>query len=153
MRSKKKLLVEQLDRKLVPFKKALQVDVPRKGWIYTIRTTLNMTQQQLGDKLGISKQAISDMEERETQGSISVKTMKEVGNKLNVQFVYGYAPIDESIDKMIEKKAIDTARHIVMRTSHNMKLEDQGNSNEYLKKAIEDLANEIKNEIRKSLWD
>jgi len=153
MRSKKKLLVDQLDRKLVPFKKALKIEIPRKGWINTIRTTLNMTQQQLGDKLRISKQAVSDMEERETQGSISLKTMKEVGEKLNLQFVYGFAPIEDSIDKMIEKKAIDTARHIVMRTSHNMKLEDQGNSNEQLIKAIEDLANEIKNEIRKSLWD
>ena len=40
-----------------------------------------------------------------------------------------------------------------MRTSHTMKLEDQENSEERIKKAIKDRAEKIKNELPKYLWD
>ena len=45
------------------------------------------------------------------------------------------------------------AEEIVMRTSHTMKLEDQENSEERIKKAIKDRAEKIKNELPKYLWD
>ena len=41
MRSKRKLLIEQLDNKLKPFQKTEMVLIPNNGWINTIRTTLN----------------------------------------------------------------------------------------------------------------
>ena len=65
MRNKKKLLIEQLDKKLAEFKGAKMVQVPQKGWVNTIRTTLNMTRNQLGTKLGLTKGAIQKIEERE----------------------------------------------------------------------------------------
>ena len=40
-----------------------------------------------------------------------------------------------------------------MRTNQNMKLEDQGIEEKKLAKTIQELANEIKREMRKSLWD
>jgi hypothetical protein len=43
MRDKRKLLIEQLDQKLGPFSETKKVLVPERGWINTIRTTLNMT--------------------------------------------------------------------------------------------------------------
>ena len=43
MRTKKKLLIEQLDRKLNPFIGTEKVIVPDQGWINSIRITLNMT--------------------------------------------------------------------------------------------------------------
>ena len=45
------------------------------------------------------------------------------------------------------------ARRIVLRTNQNMKLEDQGISDEKINASIIDLANDIKREMRKSLWD
>ena len=41
----------------------------------------------------------------------------------------------------------------MLRTNQNMKLEDQGISDEKINDSIKDLANEIKREMRKSLWD
>tara|TARA_Y100000034_G_scaffold19233_1_gene21557 strand:+ start:3013 stop:3189 length:177 start_codon:yes stop_codon:yes gene_type:complete len=57
MRNKKKLLVEQLDKKLKIFS-TIKTETPIKGWIHTIRTSLNMTMEQLGTKLFITKQGI-----------------------------------------------------------------------------------------------
>ena len=153
MRNKRKLLIEQLDQKLKPFQKAEAVLVPEKGWIHSIRTTLNMTLEQLGNKLNMSKQAINGIEEREANGSTTIAVLKDVGNALDMQFVYGFVPKDGSLDNLINLKAENLARKIVLRTHQNMKLEDQAVSDEKINASIIDLANDIKREMRKSLWD
>lgn len=153
MRNKKKLLIDQLDQKLGVFKGAEMAPVPQKGWINTIRTTLNMTMDQLGTKLRLTKGAIQKIEEREAIGQITINKLKEVGKALDLKFVYGFVPKDGTIDNLINSKAEKLARKIVLRTNQNMKLEDQGISDEKINQSIIDLANEIKREMRKSLWD
>ena len=153
MRNKKKLLIEQLDQKLANFKDAGMVLVPQKGWVNTIRTTLNMTRDQLGTKLNLTKGAIQKIEEREATGKITINKLKDVGNALNMKFIYGFIPKDGTIESLINLKAEKLARKIVLRTNQNMKLEDQGISEDKIEHSINDLANEIKREMRKSLWD
>ena len=153
MRNKKKLLIEQLDQKLAHFKDAGMVLVPQKGWVNTIRTTLNMTREQLGTKLDLTKGAIQKIEEREATGQITINKLKDVGNALNMKFIYGFIPKDGTIESLINLKAEKLARKIVLRTNQNMKLEDQGISEDKIEHSINDLANEIKREMRKSLWD
>ncbi|MBU2995299.1 mobile mystery protein A [Cellulophaga baltica] len=153
MRNKKKLLIEQLDQKLTNFKDAGMVLVPQKGWVNTIRTTLNMTRDQLGTKLDLTKGAIQKIEEREATGQITINKLKDVGNALNMKFIYGFIPKDGTIESLINLKAEKLARKIVLRTNQNMKLEDQGISEDKIDHSINDLANEIKREMRKSLWD
>lgn len=153
MRNNNKLLIEQLDQKLQHFKDAAQVVLPPKGWVNTIRTSLNMTREQLGLKLGTTKGAIQKMEEREATGQITINKLKELSRALDMQFVYGFVPKDGSINNLIDKKAESLARKIVLRTHQNMKLENQGISNSKIEDSIVELANEIKREMRKSLWD
>ncbi len=153
MRNKKQLLIEQLDQKLEKFKASAMVLVPTKGWINTIRTTLNMTQGQLGTKLEMTKGAIQKIEEREASGQITINKLRDVGQALDMKFVYGFVPKDGSIENLISIKAEKLAQKIVLRTNQNMKLEDQGIGDEKIKETIKKLANEIKREMRKSLWD
>ena len=153
MRNKKQLLIEQLDQKLEPFKKAEMVLVPDKGWLNAIRTTLNMTMAQLGNKIGVTKQGVNKIEESEAKGSISINSLKEAGAALDLKLVYGFVPNDGTIDDLINNKATILARKIVSRTNQNMKLEGQGISEEKLKKSVIDLAKEIKREMKKSLWE
>ena len=153
MRNKNKLLIEQLDQKLSVFKSLKMVSVPQKGWINTIRTTLNMTMEQLGTKLKLTKGAIQKVEEREAIGQITINKLKDVGEALDMQFVYGFIPKDGTIENLIDLKAEKLAKKIVLRTNQNMKLEDQGISDKKVKDSIKDLSNEIKREMRKSLWD
>jgi len=153
MRNKRQLLIEQLDHKLLKFKGAAMVLVPTKGWINTIRTTLNMTREQLGAKLEMTKGAIQKIEAREASGKITINKLKDVGLALNMKFVYGFVPYDKSIENLISLKSEKLARKIVLRTNQNMKLENQGIGDEKLNDAIKDLASEIKKEVRRSLWD
>lgn len=146
-------MIEQLDQKLKPFLKTKMVLVPERGWINTIRNTLNMTMAQLGTKLNITRQGVRKIEESEANGTITLNTLKEVATALELKLVYALVPKDGTIDDLIQVKAEKLARKIVLRTNQNMKLEDQGIGDEKLKDTINDLANEIKREVRKSLWD
>ena len=153
MRNKRKLMIDQLDKKIEPFLEAKMVLVPENGWIRTIRTTLNMTMAQLGIKLGITRQGVKNIEDSEARGSITINTLKEVAAAMEMKLVYALVPKDGSIDELIQKKAEELARRIVLRTNQNMKLEDQGIGDQKLRETIEDLTDEIKRDVRRSLWD
>ena len=138
---------------MLAYASLMQTAVPSTGWVKAIRTSLGMSMQQLGNKLSISKQGILDIENREKEGFITIKSLKEIGRVLDMQLVYGFVPNDGSLDALIEKRARELAAKIVMRTSNTMKLEEQGNSDKRIQKAIRERAADIKNEMPKILWD
>lgn len=150
---KLKLLIDQLDRKFEHLSSIDRLVSPSEGWIYAIRTALKMTLKQLGTKLSITAQSVKEIELREKNGAITLNTLKEVGNALDMRLVYGFIPKEKTISAMIEKRAQEIAEMIVLRTSVTMNLEDQGNSAARIKKAIEEMADEIKREMPKYLWD
>ena len=149
----KKLIVEQLDRKLEKFAVLKDFETPSKGWIYSIRTALNMSLVQLAKRLKKTSVSVKEIEQREEEKGITLKKLVEVAEALNCRFVYGFIPKDGSLDKTIEKRAWEVASEIVMRTSHTMKLEDQENSAERIQNSIKERAEKIKNEMPKYLWD
>jgi predicted DNA-binding mobile mystery protein A len=153
MRNKQKLLIEQLDQKLQPFSQTRKVLVPERGWINTIRTSLNMTMAQLGTKLNITRQGVKRIEESEANGTITLNSLKDVANAIDLKLVYALVPLNGTINDLIQIKAEKLARKIVLRTNQNMKLEDQGIGDEKIAKTIKELASEIKREMKKSLWD
>ena len=151
--SKQALLIEQVDSKLKSFRALNKVIVPKKGWIYTVRTALKMSLRQLGEKMKITPQSVSEIEQREANESITLKSLRETAQALDMQLVYGFIPKEGSLEKMIEKRATEIALKIVMRTSNTMKLEDQENSKKRLEKNIKSKAREIIDTMPKHLWD
>lgn len=148
-----KLLIEQIDRKLKSVEALKEMSQPDKGWVHTIRIALKMSLRQLGQRMGISAQSVKEIEQREVDGSITLKSLKEAAGALEMKLVYAVVPKNESIEKMIETKATEIAREIVLRTSNSMRLEDQQNSDERIEKAIKEKAAEIINSMPKYLWD
>jgi len=150
---KHKLLIEQTDKKLAVFRTLESVIVPSEGWIHSVRTALKMSLRQLAVRLNITPQSVKEIEQREANGSITIKSLQEVGAALDLRLVYGFISKHESIEAMIEQRAVEIARDIVSRTSKTMELEEQGNSRERLEKAIANRAEEIKRTMPKYLWD
>ncbi len=147
------LTIEQIDKKMQKFAAIADSDLPAKGWIHSIRTALNMSLAQLGKRIKKTAQSVKEIEEREQDKSLTLKRLIEVAEALNLRFVYGFVPEYSSMENLIEKKAMEVAREIVMRTSHTMSLEDQQNSDLRLQNAIKDRARKIKQEMPKFLWD
>jgi predicted DNA-binding mobile mystery protein A len=146
------MIVRQLDKKtqlLMP----LKVSGISEGWVRLVRTSLNMSLKQLGKKMLRTPQSVHELEQREKEGTVTLNTLREAAKALDMKLIYGFAPVDGSLEKMIEQKAHKMAIEIVNRTSMTMKLEDQENSQARIKQAIEELTNDIKREIPKTLWD
>lgn len=148
-----KLQFQQLNEKMLQLVGMQHVIVPPIGWIKAIRNGIGMSMEQLGKKLSITKQGVMDIENREKEGAITIKSMQEIAKAIDMQFVYGFVPDAGSLDQMIEMRALEMATKIVQRTSTTMKLEDQVNSKERIEKAIKERATEIINKTPKILWD
>jgi len=149
----RKLMIEQLDKKLAKYAQIGKNGIPLGGWIKSVRMALNISLTQFAKILKKSAPTVKSIEEREANGSITLNKLSEAADALNLDLVYGFVPKDGSLEKMIERRAHEVAEEIVRRTSHTMKLEDQENTEERLKKAIKDRAEKIKNELPKYLWD
>lgn len=151
--NKQYLLLQQTDKKLEAFKSLKATVVPTKGWVNTFRTALKMSLRQLGNRLNIAPQSTKEIEVREVNGTITLNSLRDVANAMDMQLIYGFVSKHESLEQMIEKRANELANEIVIRTNNTMRLEDQQNSIERIEKAIVQKANEIKNEMPKYLWD
>lgn len=147
------MLLRQLDKKLQNFNPILVIEAPSKGWINAVRGVLNMSLKQLGKRLDMTAQGIKDLEQREQEETITLKALRQAGEGLNLKLVYGFVPIDGSLENMLDKRAEEIAKKVINRTKITMKLEDQENSEERLKQALSEMKEQIKREIGKSLWD
>lgn len=150
---KHKLILEQIDRKILLLKKIDDLTIPSTGWVYAIRQALGMSLRQLGKRMAITPQSVKEIEEREKNGSVSLNVLRQFGKSLDLKLVYGFIPKQDSLENMIEHRAIELAKEIVSRTSISMKLEEQENNPKRIQKAIIEKANEIKLESPKYLWD
>lgn len=148
-----KLQFQQMNEKILQLSGLQRVILPPIGWIKAIRNGIGMSMEQLGKKLSITKQGVLDIEKREKEGAITIKSMQEIAKAMDMQFVYGFVPNAGSLEQMIEMRALEMATKIVERTSNTMKLEDQVNSKERIEKAIKERAAEIINKTPKILWD
>jgi len=150
---KHKLMIEQLDKKLQVYAPLLNNTVPDKGWLHVIRKAYKMSLRQLGERLGISPPAVEGFEKREKDGTITLKSLEEAGRALDMKLVYGFVPLNSSIEKTIEERARALALEIVKSTSSTMALENQEITNERLLKAVEDKTTQILYEMPRHLWD
>jgi predicted DNA-binding mobile mystery protein A len=148
-----KLQIEQIEAKMLAFKPVMAVSTLPTGWVKAIRLALGMSMRQLANRLGITKQSIQEMELREKNGSITLNSLREAANALDMELVYGFVPKDGSLENLIDRKARELATRIVSRTSQSMLLEDQKVDYNRYEEAIEDRAQKLRYEMPKILWD
>jgi predicted DNA-binding mobile mystery protein A len=150
---KRRLLISQLQDKMKQFDLASHTPAPSGGWINAVRTALNMSLRQLAARLSMTPAGVKQMETREAEGTITLNSLKAAAVAMNVKLVYALVAENSSIEEMIDRRAKQLAAEIVKRTSMSMKLEEQENSQERIERAIEERAEEIKNERPGLLWN
>ena len=153
MRNSRQLQLNQLDRKLASLHQVQLMGSPVRGWIYTIRKTLNMSLAQLGAKLKLSKQRVNMIEEGEVNGSLSLASLKATAEAMDMVLVYALVPKDGSLDKLVERKSLELAQKIIGHTHQNMQLEGQSIEEEQIKQAVIELAKSLKQTLNKAIWD
>ena len=149
----KSLQLQQLNSKMRAFESLRALPAPNGGWLRSVRMSIGMSLEQLGKKLGVSRQSALALERREKEGAITINTLVNAAKAMDMELVYGFVPKDGTLEALIDRKANEIAREIVARASQTMVLEDQGNSKERIEQAIAERAKEIKEKNHKLLWD
>lgn len=153
MKSQNRLIIKQLDGKIRFFRSARESIVPANGWIRAIRTALGIPRRSIAKKLGISEPTLLGIEEREVEGTITIKTLRDTAASMDLILVYGFVPKDGSLQIYIRKKAYEAAKKIVLRTAHTMALEDQAITDKRIKAAIKEKAQELETKLPGFLWE
>ena len=83
MKSKTKLMREQLEKTLRKFEPLKNSSPPVKGWIRAIRDALGMNGRQLADRLGEHRSRTKQIEKQELTGSLTLKTMRKTAESLD----------------------------------------------------------------------
>jgi predicted DNA-binding mobile mystery protein A len=144
----KNLQIQILDRHLL---KIWVCDRPANGWISAIRKALCMSTRQVAERIGITQQSAARLESNEADDSITLKSLRKVGEALDCKLVYAFVPNDGSLLALVKKTAFQKATEIVDSVDHTMQLEGQsvGDKND----KIQQLADELEKNINTKLWD
>jgi predicted DNA-binding mobile mystery protein A len=148
--SKVQFFLDETQEKLNPFSILKSEIKPDNGWVNVIRVSIKMSLRQLGERLHITPQGVRDLEKREKEGAITINTLKEVGRVLDMDLVYGFISRHNSLEDMIKERAREIAEEVVLRT---IKLDNQKNSENDIKKAIQQKTYEISSKMPSNLWD
>lgn len=133
---------EQLDRRLNQARQLVPaLQVPPKGWIAAIRTALGMTQADLAERMEVSRQAVSQLEHREADGSITLNALQEAAEALGGRVAYIVIP-DRPVSQTLEERAYKIARQMVISVRHTMRLEDQETDSD-VEERIREIAEEL----------
>ncbi len=141
-KKQKKIFREQLDDTLNRFSGIVLINRPMKGWIRAVRDALGMNMRQFAYRLGVSKSRIPRIEQDEITGSLTLKTMNRVADKLDCVFVYGFVP-RTSLENTVREQASIVAKRRMNRLLHTMNLEAQGLSSQDAKKTFNNMVDEI----------
>lgn len=142
----------QLDATLAHFAALRAASSPTKGWIKAIRHVLGMSGRQLGNRLGVSRMRVADMERAEVMGATTLKTLRRAAEALDCVLVYALVP-KTSLTETIQKQARLKARQDLARASHSMALEDQALARDEIAKATETAAKSLLDKMPKTFWD
>jgi predicted DNA-binding mobile mystery protein A len=129
-RSASRLDRKQIDRRFEKLRPhAATFKPPRGGWIRALRAALGMRQRDLAAKLGVTAQAVAQMEAREEDGSVTVGALREAARAMGAELFYVVLP-ERSIASTLDERAGALARAIASQVHHSMRLEDQATGDE-----------------------
>lgn len=148
---KEKIVLKQLDRSLSLLRKEPFI-IPKQGWIRTIRKAIGMTIKQLAKRLHVAPSRVVRIESSESEGAVTLKTLKMAAEALNCRLIYTFVP-DTTFQKMVENQAKKIAMQQIKKTSHTMDLEGQSVRSGWKKEQLEDLSQELLRKSWKHLWE
>jgi predicted DNA-binding mobile mystery protein A len=125
--------------------------LPKEGWIATVRQALGMSRPQLAHRLGVTRARISQAEQAEISGNLSLKTMHAFAEAMGCRFVYAIVP-EGKVSDIIKTQATKKAAAIVSSTSTHMALERQALSRRQNEIEVRRLADHLTRTMPSDLW-
>ena len=130
----------------------VQLQPPTGGWLKGIRTALGMTAKQLGRRIGISQATVSQAELAESEGRITLKTLRKMADGMGCELVYAVVP-RASLDMIVFNNANRAAQRIVGEVSQGMALEGQSTDDSSRAAQVDTLRERLIAQGSSQIWD
>jgi predicted DNA-binding mobile mystery protein A len=130
----------------------IHLEPPTGGWVKGIRTALGMTAKQLGRRVGVSQNAISEAERAEVEGRIALKTLRKIADGLDSELVYALVP-RAPLDLIVQNHANQAAQRMVGEVSQGMALEGQSTDDSARAAQVDALRERLIAEGSNRIWD
>ena len=147
----KQLRLAQMDKRFDDWRTRQTIEPPKGGWLRAIREALGMSLAQVGNRLGVTRQAVSGIESREVDGSITLEALRRAADALDADVVYTVVPRIPLADMRLAQ-ARTKATENLERVAHSMRLEAQGVSPLTQSHQIEERARELAESWSRSIW-
>ncbi|MES2957830.1 MAG: mobile mystery protein A [Pseudomonadota bacterium] len=146
-----RLRLEQTSKALQVFEPLTASRTPSGGWLRVIREALGRTQRQQAGRLGIAAPTLHKSEKAEAEGRITLAQLRKLAAGLDCELVYALVP-RRPLAEQVEAQADRVARLEVQGVTHSMKLEDQGPSNEFVQRQMQERRHELLTGKWSNLW-
>ncbi len=87
--------------------------VPRAGWVREIRTALGLSQSQLGNRAGVSRATVQQMERAEAQRRITLASLDKLAAAMDCQVAIAILPRVGSLEDVRRRQAAMKAEAIL----------------------------------------
>jgi predicted DNA-binding mobile mystery protein A len=121
----RRLRLRQLERSLTAFAGARQSPRPRAGWLAAIREARGIPLREVAVALGVTPQAVQNLQKSEAGESISLKRLREAAEAMGCELVYALVPKNGSLTDAVAEGELMRAAERVQAAEHTMLLEDQ----------------------------
>lgn len=125
---------------------------PPEGWLRTVRKALGMSGAELARKMGVTRARVTQAENAELSGGVTLKSMQATAQAMGCRFVYVIIPSSGRIEDVITAQARKRAMAIVGTASKHMALENQKLPNDKIAEEVERLTREIAQEMPPDFW-
>lgn len=142
----------QLDKRLNSLMNSDSFARPPRGWVRAIREALGMTTAQLGKRIGVTQSRAFDIEKAEVSGRITLDSLERAAHALDCRLVYALVP-RQSLESMVEDRAMKLAGQRLQSTSHSMALEAQRVDRDDEEVQIRELAKRLLEKPGSALWE
>jgi predicted DNA-binding mobile mystery protein A len=153
LKDKDLLRIQQLEESVLPFREVINCTPPVGGWVRATREALGMGAPQLAKRVGAkAPQSIEDMQRHESEGTITLNTLRKLAEGMGCHLVYAIVP-EKPIEESLKERATQIASQTLARTSHSMSLEAQGLGLTEQQRVLSRQVEKLLNGNLKRLWD
>ena len=143
--------LRQLEERLEKLREIAALEAPGEGWIRTLRQALGMTTEQLAKRIGVTRQAVLQLEAAEQKRTATWTSLRNAAGAMDYEVVYAIVPRG-SLNQVLLRQGRKQAERHVQRIAHSMKLDAHVVGPAEQERQVEELAVHLATERTRGLW-